>query len=88
MAFVEIFGAPPRCEWNSLRDADDDTGNNCWVKGAIILIKEYMQSKDPNAFRVIHAVLERVERCAERGEEYDGLMQGLVKERIGKRKPE
>jgi len=27
VAFVEIFGAPPRCEWNSLRDADDDTGS-------------------------------------------------------------
>ena len=25
--FVEIFGAPPRCEWNSLRDVDDDTGS-------------------------------------------------------------
>lgn len=51
-----------------------------------MLIKEYMQSKDPHAFRVIHAVLERVECCAERGEEYDGLTQGLVKQRIGKRK--
>ena len=26
-AFVEIFGAPPRCEWSSLRDANDDTGS-------------------------------------------------------------
>ena len=86
VAFVEIFGAPPKCEWNSLRDAEDDTGNNGWVKGTILLIKEYMQDKDPHAYRVIRAVLERVEHCAEQGEEYDGLTMGEAVKRTGKPK--
>ena len=47
-----------------------------WVKGTIVLTKEYTQSKGPHAFRVIHAVLERVECCAERGTEGQFSKQG------------
>jgi hypothetical protein len=93
VAFVDIYGAPPECEWNSLRDGTDvvtkktvDKGNNGWVKGTILQIKEHMQSQDPHAFRVIRGVLERVTHCAEQGEEYDGLTMGEAVKRTGKKK--
>jgi hypothetical protein len=81
--FVEIFGAPSKCEWNSLRDADDDQGNKGWIKGTILLIKEKLEMED-NAFRTIRRTLERVEYCAEHGEEYDGLTMGMSVQRTGK----
>ena len=88
-AFVEIFDAPPPEEWNSVRCSGDGAeSNNGWIKGTIVLIAEYLKIDDSqrHAHRDIRAVLERVDKCARLGQQYDGrLCDEPVKVRLERR---